>query len=100
MRLTTAVLVLFICAPTHAQENAHFIAHEWGTFTTLQRSNGDRLNGLFKDEETLPSFVRNIDFKAWDASLWNDKGYYVGTELRNVSVKMETPVIYFYLWGC
>jgi len=95
MRLSASLLLFLIFGPAIAQENSPFIAHAWGTFTTLQRSNGDRLNGLFKDEEVLPLFVRNISFQYWDTYL-DSKGYYSGTILRNVSVKMETPVIYFY----
>ena len=96
MRLFTPLLVLLINGPVLSQESSSYIAHEWGTFTTLQRSNGERLNGLFKDEEVLPSFVKSISFHN-KKDIPNDKGYdLVSTELRNVSVKMETPVIYFY----
>lgn len=94
LRFYSIILLAFICSLTLAQDGQTYIAHEWGTFTTLQRSNGERLSGLFRDEETLPWFVKNISFQYWHDDPW--KGYYLGTVLKNVTVKMETPVIYFY----
>lgn len=83
-------------------EPIEFTASEWGTFTTLSGSDGNRLNGLFVDEEKLPSFV----FRKAMNNSWNDwtkvdhKGIpgvgYERIPLLNVNVKMETPVIYFY----
>ena len=32
-----------------------FIAHEWGTFTAVQGSNGVPLGGMSHEEESLPS---------------------------------------------
>jgi hypothetical protein len=83
--------IVFLLLPyfSIAQEN-YFKAHEWGTFTTLQNSDGYRLKGLYKDEEKLPDFVKNISYKA------EVKGYPAETALLGVTVKMETPVIYFY----
>jgi hypothetical protein len=69
--------------------------HEWGTFTTLNGSDGVPLSGLYADEEKLPRFVKNLDMKAVTDS--NAKGIVTkNCALKNVTVKMETPVIYFY----
>ncbi len=57
------------------------VAHEWGTFTSLQGSNGVVLEGLRHEEQDLPSFVHDLR----DA-----------TGITGISPKMETPVIYFY----
>ena len=71
-----------------------FVTHEWGTFTTLQKSNGELLSGLEKEEEHLPDFVYNL---ALNYKVHSFKGYYFKVyELKNVKVKMETPVLYFY----
>ena len=95
MQLSASLVLVLLFQSVTAQEDPPFVVHEWGTFTTLQRSNGQRLSGLYVDEEKLPTFVRNIAFQYWETTLdW--KGYYIGTTLRNVNVKMETPVIYFY----
>lgn len=57
------------------------VVHEWGTFTTVQGSDGVVLDGLRHEERDLPAFVHDIrDFAG----------------ISGVSPKMETPVIYFY----
>lgn len=73
-----------------AQENGLKV-HEWGTFTTLQCSDGYRLSGLHRDEEKLPPFVSRISYTFSD-----NKGYPQQTFIQGVTVKMETPVLYFY----
>ena len=97
--------------------------HEWGTFTTVSGSNGDMLTGLHVEEEHLPPFVyshvgmapqagnstlflnsptQNQILVRWSADkllvpvpMQISKGMQRAM-LRNVTVKMETPVIYFY----
>lgn len=71
------------------------VAHEWGTFTTLHASNGEQLPGLYLEEEKLPNFVEshNLPGKIADKVI-SQKGSFV--DPQNVTVKMETPVIYFY----
>src|SRR5436190_2913936 len=58
------------------------VVHEWGTFLAMEGSDGVTLDGMYHEEHALPGFVhaRSKD------------------ELRvpSVSVKGETPVIYFY----
>ncbi len=85
--ILSAILFTNLCI---AQTNSYFFAHEWGTFTTLQSSNGKRLSGLQKDEEALPKFVQNIVYEGIY------KGYPFHTTFSHVVVKMETPVVYFY----
>jgi len=105
-----AILFLIVClahqtvAQIKYDQSEGFVAHEWGTFTTLQKSNGIMLDGLQLEEESLPDFVYNLCFcKTYVLP----KGY--GTlpsfipppvtktdDISNVTVKMETPVIYFY----
>lgn len=66
-----------------------FEVHEWGTFTSLQGSNGVALPGMHRDDEALPDFVhrRAINAQA-------PKGLEGIPE--GVTQKMETPVLYFY----
>lgn len=68
------------------------IVHEWGTFTTLSASDGRPLGGLYVDASRLPAFVHGIPYFNYDSAT----GWAPLTKLRNVTVKMETPVIYFY----
>jgi len=57
------------------------IAHEWGTFVSVQGSDGLVLDGLVHEEQDLPDFVYDL----------RDS-----TGVTGYSPKMETPVIYFY----
>src|ERR1700741_4165683 len=58
------------------------VVHEWGTFLAMNGSDGVTLDGMYHEEHALPGFVHS---RSKD-------------ELRipSVSVKGETPVIYFY----
>src|SRR5262245_49090479 len=78
------------CAPAD-----RFVVHEWGTFTSVQGSEGIALEGLTREEEALPRFVYDRT-KIRDCPLrakgW--KGLEVPAE--HVTQKMETPVLYFH----
>jgi hypothetical protein len=67
--------------PSTAWSGQGYIAHEWGTFTTVQGSDGSSLGGLMHDDRDLPEFVHDIRDTAG---------------VTGVHGKMETPVIYFY----
>ncbi|MFI5264114.1 MAG: hypothetical protein ACHQM6_06335, partial [Candidatus Kapaibacterium sp.] len=84
------VISISFITPALAQQTG-FVVHEWGTFTTLTGSDGILLPGLYYEEEYLPYFVQNF-------SGFNGTGYHKGFnfDCENVTVKMETPVIYFY----
>lgn len=100
---------------------ADYVLHEWGTFTTVSGSDGILLSGLEREEEHLPTFVYShagmengtrsdpgaFVFKEGVPvfvpvqpvpvrGLAQMKGFHWQRDLRNVTVKMETPVIYFY----
>jgi hypothetical protein len=70
-----------------AQSDPGLIAHEWGTFTTIAGTDGSSVQWtpvqLVIGEPELPGFVEHFR-----------SGSYKGT-LRG-TVRMETPVIYFY----
>ena len=72
------------------------IVHEWGTFTSMQGSDGITLEGLHHEEEALPPFVQNYAKATGD--LVRDgmikKG--IRADIVHVTEKMETPVTYFY----
>lgn len=58
------------------------VVHEWGTFLAMNGSDGVGLEGMYHEEHSLPGFVhaRSRD----------------QLRLPSVSIKGETPVIYFY----
>src|ERR1700733_14088669 len=71
-------------APNRSQQPAAsgLVVHEWGTFLSVQGSDGATLGGMIDSEEKLPLFVRERDLNGRNrACLWQ---------------KMETPVTYFY----
>ncbi len=67
-----------------------FVAHEWGTFTSVQGADGIQLewNPLVTSE--LPPFVYNSVRRVGGRIVWEGKGTYQTLQ------RMETPVIYFY----
>ena len=71
------------------------VAHEWGTFISVQGSDGVSLEGVQNEVETLPSFVYSATRAR--ASVFSDFGDASHTvPVRRVRGKGETPVIYFY----
>jgi hypothetical protein len=88
--------------------------HEWGTFTTVSGSDGVLLTGLQREEEPLPPFVHS-HFGLENGQMPSMAEYQRISKLHgtngftpkntkglgerpvsNVTVKMETPVIYFH----
>ncbi len=81
-----AIILLSTFAPALA---GAFTVHEWGTFTTVHAPDGTLLTGLEREEESLPNFVHcHAGFSP------GNKGW--SRPLANVTVKMETPVLYVY----
>lgn len=103
-----------------------FVVHEWGTFTSFMGANGQLMEGMHTEEETLPGFVYSLkkdgnisnlqglsfndqmDFQFCRSKIPCDLLGRIGeTRAANnfipanplnygVTQKMETPVIYFY----
>lgn len=82
-------------AAAAAAPESGFTAHEWGTFTSVEGSDGIALEGLQHEEEGLPSFVYSRS-KVRACPL-RDRGYKgLEVDVSHVTRKMETPVIYFH----
>jgi hypothetical protein len=60
----------------------YLIVHEWGTFLSVQGSDGTTLGGMVDSEEDLPVFVRERSLGGVNRACLNQK--------------VETPVTYFY----
>ena len=78
------------------------VAHEWGTFTALQDDDGTAIGAINADDEPVPDFVCRTGFvSVADArsqltpNLRDGKG--VTPCHPGVTMRLETPVIYFYL---
>jgi len=69
--------------------------HEWGTFTSMQGSDGVALEGLHREEEALPAFVHDRS-RLFGTAHDGLCGKGLEANVVNVTEKMETPVLYFY----
>src|SRR6187399_1578592 len=92
--LASLATVFFLAALARAQAPTapdKLVVHEWGTFTSVQGSDGIGLEGLQHEEEALPGFVYSRS-KVRECPL--RKQGYKGLEMpaTHVTQKMETPV--------
>jgi hypothetical protein len=71
---------------------AKYIAHEWGTFTSVQGSDGILLDWRPLAVSDLPSFVYDRNKPGIETQA---PGYFAKFRI-NARQRMETPVIYFY----
>lgn len=73
---------------------AGLVVHEWGTFTSVSGRDGGALSWRpLSFESDLPSFVYSID----QGATWRARPLrYPSKSGMYVTVRMETPVLYFY----
>jgi hypothetical protein len=94
--LTSVLLLLF--APV-ACARAQLVVHEWGTMTTQHAANGvpqGRLN-LIESADALPPFVHQFEPQQRTSALFAPFAKRERTPGRpDVTMRLETPVIYFY----
>lgn len=94
-------LLVWTGAVLAADGPAPLVVHEWGTFTALQDEHGTGLLGINVDTEPVPQFVHNLGrFLLNDSVLssqhWIHRQKSVPRHHPSVSMRLETPVIYFY----
>ena len=92
--LATGCATNFPPAATATQTaEGDLVVHEWGTFTSVAGGGGEPLSWRpLSFESDLPSFVYTID--AGDS--WSGRLRYPLKSGLAVTVRMETPVLYFY----
>jgi hypothetical protein len=71
-----------------------FVAHEWGTFTSVQGSDGTLLSWRPLQTSRLPNFVYNWQNPGYNRQALS--GLALGKGAMITLQRMETPVIYFY----
>jgi hypothetical protein len=76
------------------QPTSELVAHEWGTFTSVQSSIGETMEGMAHEDEPLPKFVHGRSDTAEGKCAPMKKQLEFCP--KGVTQKMETPVIYFY----
>jgi hypothetical protein len=83
--------------PKKTTPRPDFIVHEWGTFTSMQSSDGKTLGGMYEEDEPLPEFVHRFEL---DANRPTQKGLVQTPDnyrmLTYATQRLETPVLYFY----
>lgn len=86
-------ILVFLPKAAFSQTPKDFTAHEWGTFTSVQGSNGESLPWRPLKTSDLPSFVYD-----WSQPGLNrfSSGMFLGKGNMVTLQRMETPVIYFY----
>jgi hypothetical protein len=95
-------LIFLTCVSIHvqAQENPNpkITVHEWGTITTIHQLNGTplgKLNALGVDH-SLPEFVHRLDQALLQYQSLSKARYPSNGGHPDVTMRLETPVIYFY----
>ena len=87
-----------LCAIAPLARGANnLIVHEWGTFTSLQDENGNAIGGINTNDEPVPNFVHNIAptlLLPINEPPLSSKN--VATCHSDVTMRLETPVIYFH----
>lgn len=97
--LGALVTVLFFSASAWGSPPPDkLVVHEWGTFTALQNERGEQLPGINIDDEPVPKFVHNLNPHVLQSSYALREIFAKGAPRRHpyVTVRLETPVIYFY----
>ena len=100
----TAIVVavgLVAGSPARGSDNQRLVVHEWGTFTCLQDEHGREVAGINIDDEPVPRFVHNLAPYIQNRSVLSDDHWTYrqkGTPSFHplVTMRLETPVIYFY----
>jgi hypothetical protein len=77
--------------PVHAAGG--YVAHEWGTFTSVQGGDGELLPWKPLQTSDLPGFVHDWTKPGLNRS---SSGMFIGKGEMTTLQRMETPVIYFY----
>ena len=94
-------LIVLVATPAPVPAGDRLVVHEWGTFTSLQDEQGNALSGINVDDEPVPPFVHNLSpFLLGKPILSHEHWIYrmkaVPRRHPQVTMRLETPVIYFY----
>jgi hypothetical protein len=99
---TLLVIILSVATASLRADDKAVVVHEWGTFTCLQDEQGHALGGINVDDEPVPSFVwgsetvRRHNLGDFCLPPYQDriKGWRPADP--DVTMRLETPVLYFY----
>ena len=96
-----AAMLLMSPSSSFGKGNDGLIVHEWGTFTTLQDEDGRQLSGINIDDEPVPDFVHDVNpallaSPVLTSTHWEYRMKGAPRSHPLVTMRLETPVIYFY----
>jgi hypothetical protein len=94
----TTLFASVACAAAAQAASPPLIVHEWGTFTSFQDEQGRTIPGINVDDEPVPSFVHRmagIDIFQGGSlpASWSQGAPRCHPD---VTMRLETPVLYFY----
>jgi hypothetical protein len=90
------VILLVVSWSSLACGQDPLIVHEWGTFTALQDEQGNAIGGINTDAEPVPGFVHDCAQTLLIREVALDPKGLVGKCHLDVTLRLETPVIYFH----
>lgn len=88
---TVTFLIASSALQAAAAPKAPFVVHEWGTFTSVQGQDGKQVQWAPFVRTDLPKFVYDLE-----RATTRDIVYFGAKQSTAATVRMETPVIYFY----
>lgn len=93
-----ALIPLILLAAALPADNT-LIVHEWGTFTCLQDEDGQAIAGINTDDEPVPHFVHDLAWSLLIPATELPNNFFQGAPRchPDVTMRLETPVIYFHL---
>jgi hypothetical protein len=90
------VILLLVSWSSLADGQDPLVVHEWGTFTALQDEQGNAIGGINTDAEPVPGFVHDCAQTLLIREVALDAKGLVGKCHLDVTLRLETPVIYFH----
>jgi hypothetical protein len=95
MRTKTIAFLLAATVPMFASPgtDAGYVAHEWGTFTSVQASDGVQMKWNPLTVAELPDFIYGVH---WPEGKNGGQNLFAAKTAFLALQRMETPVIYFY----
>lgn len=95
--LLGSALVAF-CTGVAASSDADLVVHEWGTFTSFQSEEGATIAGINVDDEPVPAFVHRLQELPIFTTASLPARWSQGAPRchSGVTLRLETPVLYFY----
>src|SRR5438046_5146651 len=97
--ISFAILITLLFSAAVRASSDPLVVHEWGTFTSLQDEAGRAIGGINSDDEPVPKFVHDLNRLLILRPDQLPPVCYQGAPRchPDVTMRLETPVIYFHL---